>query len=111
MAAKSIGKTCRSISNQCKRITKKCGNYFFIYKRDYDNNPNILQDRINALKVRRKSAKPIIQLSLDGNFIKEWPSTTDASEALNISITSINNCLNERSNSAGKFKWKYKNDD
>lgn len=109
-AGQFIGKTTTSITNSCSGFTKKCGEYLFIYKKDYDENPNILQDRINNLKIRKKSAKPIIQMSLDGNFIKEWPSTTDASESLGISINNINNCLRKRSKTAGKFKWKYKND-
>lgn len=109
-AAEAIGKTSATIINQCKGNSKKCGEYFFIYKEDYDNNPDLLQERINNLKVRKKSAKPIIQLSLEEDFIREWPSITDASEVLNISKNSIGNCLKKRSNSAGKFKWKYKND-
>jgi hypothetical protein len=39
----------------------------------------------------------------------KFNSTKEASEKLGISVTSINNCLCGRSNSAGKFRWIYEN--
>lgn len=49
--------------------------------------------------------KPIIQLDLGGNFIKEWSCTKEVEEILKIHIS---NCLRNKSKTAGKFKWKYK---
>lgn len=50
--------------------------------------------------------KAVVCLSKIGekSFFK---SITMASNALGISITSINNCLNDRSGSAGGYKWEY----
>ena len=56
-----------------------------------------------------KAKKPIIQLSLTDQFIKDWPSALEASEELNISATNIRECANGKRQSAGGFKWKYKN--
>jgi len=50
--------------------------------------------------------KPVIQLSLDGQFIKEWPSITEAKiylRAFNIGSA----CLDSNKTSGG-FKWQYK---
>ena len=49
--------------------------------------------------------KPILQFTLDGEFIREWPSATDVGKVAN---KSINHCLNGRTKSAYGYIWKYK---
>lgn len=114
-AARDINMTSASVTNQCNNITRKCGKYLFLYKEDFEKNPNLIKEKVEQLKVQltekgtlKHQGKPIIQLSKTGEFIMEFNSTKEASEKLNISITSINNCLCGRSKSAGKFKWIYK---
>lgn len=51
---------------------------------------------------------PVIQLDLQGNFIKEWDSAKTAGKTLNISPTNIANCCKDKQKTTGKFKWKYK---
>lgn len=53
-------------------------------------------------------AKAIIQYDMSMNFIKEWPSITDAEETLG--ITSISKVLNLKRRSAGGFIWRFKKD-
>lgn len=53
-------------------------------------------------------AKPILQYTKDGLFIKEWGSATEAFNALNISRSAIANCLAGLSKTAGGFIWKHK---
>lgn len=60
----------------------------------------------------RKNSKKIVtrkieQLDLNNNHIKYWNSITEASNNLNILITSITNCCSNRSKTAGGFIWKY----
>ncbi len=52
--------------------------------------------------------KPILQYSLDGEFIREWESLKEASIKLNINYSTISNCCKEKSNHAGKFIWRNK---
>ena len=52
--------------------------------------------------------KPILQYSLSGEFIKEWPSALEACAALNCSATNIRECANGKRNTANGFKWRYK---
>lgn len=56
------------------------------------------------------NAKCVIQLSLEGEFIKEWNCINDAARELGISTSGIVNCCkhNRNRNSAGGFKWIYK---
>lgn len=76
------------------------GNY------EYEN-CRFIELRENIGKDKRK---PILQLNLDGNFIKEWPSAMEIEQELGFSNTSIGSCASGKSKSAYRFKWKYKNE-
>ena len=54
-----------------------------------------------------RQKKPILQYDLDGNFIREWPSTIDVGKKVS---KQINNCLKGRCKSAYGYKWFYKDD-
>lgn len=54
---------------------------------------------------RKSHNKPILQFTLDGEFIREWPSTTDVGKEV---IKNINHCLKGRNKTAYGFVWKYK---
>ncbi len=54
--------------------------------------------------------RPILQYDLDGNFIREWQSKTDASKALNINQGNINKALTGKYKYCGNFIWRYKNE-
>ena len=101
-------KSVTSITNNCKGKSKKCNNFLFLYKSDYESNPQLLQERLQNLNSRKKSAKPILQFTVEGNFIKEYPSITDASLETGIKFTSISNCVSGYSKTSGGFVWKYK---
>lgn len=61
-------------------------------------------------RVAKINKIPIIQMDLDGNFIKEWESAKDAGEAINISNSGITACCKNKPKykTAGGFKWEYK---
>ena len=59
-------------------------------------------------KVASSIKKPILQYDLDGNFVKEWPSTTDVGKEF---IKGINHCLRGRNKTAYGYIWKYKEED
>jgi group I intron endonuclease len=62
-------------------------------------------------KMRCSSKKyPVKQLSLCGNFIKDWESAQEASKSLGIIPSHITSCCKGRygRKSIGGFKWKYK---
>jgi Zn finger protein HypA/HybF involved in hydrogenase expression len=54
------------------------------------------------------NALSILQYSLEGEFIKEWGSISDAEEHLK--IHDIGKVLKNKRKSAGGFRWKYKKD-
>ena len=56
-------------------------------------------------------AKPVIQLSLDGEFIAEFPSSIEGAESLGKSSgKNINSCCRGKSKTAYGFIWKFKED-
>jgi group I intron endonuclease len=54
-------------------------------------------------KIKEKIKKPILQYDINGYFIKEWKSSIDVFEQLNIII---NSCINGRSKTAGGYIWR-----
>ena len=58
---------------------------------------------------RSHTRKPVNQYSLDGEFIREWPSAQVASEFLGISIKAIQHCVTGYYKTGGGFIWKYPN--
>lgn len=52
--------------------------------------------------------KPVIQLTLSGEFIKEWNGCIDVKTELG--IVHINDVCNGTRNSAGGFKWMWKDE-
>lgn len=54
-------------------------------------------------------SKPVVQYTKDGVIIAEYCSIAEASNKTAIKRNCIDNCLANKSKSAGGFKWKYKN--
>jgi hypothetical protein len=51
----------------------------------------------------------VLQFDLNGNLIKEWKSSYEASKILKISRTNIDRCLKKERKISNGFIWKYKN--
>lgn len=76
-----------------------------------DNNKN--HNYLNNLQwishkdnVRKSCNKPVLQFTLDGEFVREWDCANDVRKEIN---KQINNCLKGRTKTAYGFKWFYKN--
>ena len=52
--------------------------------------------------------KPVLQFTLEGEFVKEWTNAWEASRQTGIQHTSIIKCLKGKRNKAGEHEWKYK---
>lgn len=59
-------------------------------------------------KTRRKNKIPILCFDKDMNFIKEYPSSIDASMELNIHSSNICRCLKNENTTAKGYKFRYK---
>lgn len=54
---------------------------------------------------KRKRNNPVVQLSLDGEFIALYGSSKEASEITRVSRGNISSCLNNKRDCAGGFRW------
>lgn len=55
-----------------------------------------------------KKIKPVIQYTLDGQFVAEYPSGMEASKQNGISAGHISHCCLGKRKTAGGYVWKYK---
>lgn len=59
-------------------------------------------------RISEKKGRKIIQLDKDDNIIKVWNGTCQASKELKINEGNIWEACNNKRKTAGKYKWKYK---
>lgn len=76
-----------------------------------DNNPmtNEIKAKISNTKkgVPSKKRKIVLQMTIDGNIVKEFESLTEATKQTK--INNIYRCILGKRKTAGTFIWKYKN--
>lgn len=78
---------------------------------EYNNNYGSFKEKHSkAFKNYPKFSKPVIQMTLDGKFIQEFPSIAEAARQLNGNYVNIAEYLREsnKQNHAYGYKWKYK---
>lgn len=126
----SIKEACRitgffhqNIQACCSETVRTCKNYIFIYK--YLNSEEYLKYRVNEankrLKVKftkehiekiqkkltnGKLSKPVLQFTLDGEFIREWPSTAECGRN-GFNQRAVCSCCNGKKPQYKGFIWKY----
>lgn len=59
-------------------------------------------------RMRTSLSKPVLQYSLDGDFVKEWSSAKSIEQTLGLSQGNISNCCRGLQKKAYGYKWKYK---
>ncbi len=85
-------------SEDCKKLISE------IRKRDYRDGTNPF------VELNKKNSKPVVQIDINGNVIKEWPSCNAASKNLKISRGYLQEVLKRPDNRpllAKGFYWKY----
>lgn len=75
----------------------------------YNSNYGTKNQRVSSTKLKHHpAAKPVIQMDLKGNVLKEFPSGKRAATELNFCQVAINNCCNGKFKTYKGFIWKYK---
>ena len=67
-------------------------------------NCRFIENNENSAKDKRK---PILQLDLKDNFIKEWRSQSEVSRQLGINQGNIGSCCRKERTQAGGFRWQF----
>ena len=64
----------------------------------------------DKLGAEHPNSIPIVQLTLDGQFIKKWAAVSEAERELGINKGIITSCCKGRYKSAGGYRWMYYSD-
>jgi hypothetical protein len=81
------------------------------YKHTEHSKKLIAQSKIGkkiAFEHYSKKCKPLLQLTLNGEFIKEWESAREVQRELKFNQGNVSKCLNGEYKQAYGFIWKYK---
>lgn len=90
----TIKENCNNPISKIHHTEKQLGKKNHMYGRKWGLNPK---------------SKPIIQLTLDGKPIKEWSCAMEVREVLGINNGMIGSCCKGMLDSAGGYRWMYKN--
>lgn len=76
---------------------------------DYNTHYGTHYERVSkTLTNSPKISKPVLQYTLDGQFVAEYPSAQEAHRQTGFSQGSISNCCREITSSYKGFRWCYK---
>lgn len=91
-----------NVYSACTGKKKSVGGFMWRFKTD--NYP------LKIEPYKNNNEKPIIQMSLDCTYIKEWKNAVEASKQIGISASGITGCCKgyAKYKTAGGFRWKYK---
>jgi len=96
--------------NEESKLQSHLSNMFKMPKHSEETKNKLKKKRSQETidKLRRIKAKSVLQYDIDGNFIKEWFSSTEIERELNIENSGISMCCSGKINSFGGFIWRQK---
>lgn len=94
--------------NFCKIDKPLTTEYFKVHAQGFSKKCIECKDKCGD---RNKKEKPLRQYAIDGTFIKEYKSVKEASDNLNIIASQISACCLNKIKTAGKYMWKYIDND
>lgn len=74
----------------------------------YNTNFGTRNKRISDKNTNGKLSKPVLQFTLDGQFVKEWPSVRQAEREGGFNQSHITDCCRGKIKTHKNFIWKYK---
>lgn len=90
-------------------ISKKLKEYYSIHEQKYKGVPHTEQYKENMRKAKKNEMISVIQLDLDGNFIKEYDSVRGAAKELDLKCnSSISLACRNYNKTCKKYRWMYK---
>jgi group I intron endonuclease len=111
---RELGISTTNISKACSGRVKTARKYIWVYKNSYS------KDKVSQLLLNVSSphgnSRTVLQLSREGEVVREWSSVTEAGSTLRVTVQNIAHVCSNKPDSkgyvrrtAGGFKWKYKN--
>ena len=107
-------KISNALKNPSKETGEKIGKWHRNKKVSDSTRKKISQHNLSRgqewiKKISNAHKKCVIQLDLLGNVIREWDCALSVKQELGIDNSAIGLCASGKRNTAGGFKWKYKN--
>lgn len=97
-----------SICKSCKTKKHRAGGYLWRYTEEFPNHEDIEPyQEVNRKRPNPKCRKPVVQLDLEGNYIRTWESAAQAGEELNIVAANITMCCKKKYKQAKGYIWRY----
>lgn len=93
-------------------------NLRWVTHKENDSNPLSIKHRrekngrpwLGKFGKENPNSKQIVQLTIDGSFVKKWHCARDAERELEIPFQNISHCCRNKRKTAGGYKWKYASD-
>ena len=76
--------------------------------RKENNDYGTRNERAGKANTNGKCSKPVLQFTLDGEFLREWPSTKEIERQLGFNNSVVGRCCRGKIKSAYGFRWEYK---
>ena len=98
------------------RTDNRVENLRWVSNKENMNNPitkqkcSINNNMKNKFGKEHPNSKPILQFTIEGNFIRKWDCTKQVEKELGINRCSICSCLKGRYETSGGYKWGYEKD-
>ena len=73
----------------------------------YNHNYGTINQRISKANTNGKCSKPVLQFTLDGEFVREWESTHEC-ERNGFHHSGVMRCCNGKQKTHKGFRWEYK---
>lgn len=105
-AERNTGIHSSGISRCALNKTPSAGGFIWLFEKDIKN----INDRVLNYKEKKIRKEPIIQLTLDGEFVMEWKNSVEASKSVGVSYKNINSVCRGVRNMSGGYKWMYSSD-
>lgn len=108
-ANKELNLDTNGISNCYRGIQKKAGGFIWRYA-----DQKLTEEHLswcNELHTGGNQKKPIMQYSLDNQFISLFDSITEAGRKTGVDVGSISACCRGKQKTAGGYIWKYHNNE
>lgn len=99
--SKALGVCRESIAGCCRGKSKSA--HKSIWRYSISGIPEVV-----SAKSRRKDSRHILQLTLNGEILREFPSIQDAANFVGVASTNLSACCRQKVNSIKGYKWRYK---